>query len=320
MRRIVFSLVLATFAFLPQKVQAQQDAQFTQYMFNTIYYNPAYAGVEGVTRFSAIHRTQWLGFSTSFDGPGGNPQTQVISAVTPLYKLNGGAAVHIVNDNLGPVNNLEVQGSFAYHYQIKSAGKLSIGARFGIYAQTYDFDKHRWRDPNDPLRQEGKESQIRPDLSLGAYFQAEKYYIGASMTHVINSEFDFGIAGQRNALESHLYFTGGYHYDLNYNLRLTPSFFVKTDLNVTSFDLTALATYQQKFWGGLSYRQSESMAVLMGINMLKDNSLRAGYSFDYVIQNRDAKQTTSHEILLSYALPVGVYGEKKIIRTPRFRH
>jgi len=85
MRRIVFSLVLATFAFLPQKVQAQQDAQFTQYMFNTIYYNPAYAGVEGVTRFSAIHRTQWLGFSTSFDGPGGNPQTQVISAVTPLY-------------------------------------------------------------------------------------------------------------------------------------------------------------------------------------------------------------------------------------------
>ena len=61
------------------------------------------------------------------------------------------------------------------------------------------------------------------------------------------------------------------------------------------------------------------MAVLLGLNLLKDNSLRAGYSFDYVIQNRDAKQATSHEIMVSYALPVGVYGEKKIIRTPRFR-
>lgn len=301
--------------------RAQQDAQFTQYMFNTLFYNPGYAGVEGVTNFTLIHRTQWAGFTTSFDGAGGNPQSQVLSMSTPLYRFNSGVGVHIVNDNLGPQNNLEAQVSLAYHFKIQEA-KLSVGIKTGIFSQTLDFGQYRPIRPDDPLliNKAGKESQIRPDLGFGVFYQAEKYFFGASVNHLLKSQFDFGIDEQRNALENHMVFTGGYHYEVGYNLVITPSFLVKTDLNVTSFDLGALATYNERMWGGLSFRQSEAAIVMLGYSMLKDNALKAGYAFDYVIQDQDAKKPTSHEIMLSYTLPVGIYGGRKIIRTPRFRH
>ncbi len=296
----------------------QQDPQFTQYMMNGLYYNPAYAGIPGATNFTAIHRTQWLGYQSTFDGSG-NPTTQVISANIPIYKFSSGAGLHIVNDNLGALNNLEVQASYAYHIPVKNA-KLSIGIRAGAYSQSVNFDKYRWIDPDDPLRQSGKESQFRPDLAAGVYYRAEKYYAGASINHLINSEFDFGNDSLRNALESHMYLTGGYNYQLSYDIVLQPSLMVKTDLKTYSFDISLLATFREKVWGGLSFRQSDSMIALIGYNFSKDDMFKLGYAFDYIIKAQDAKNATSHELLLSYTLPVLSGGEKRIIRTPRFRH
>src|ERR1044071_9711001 len=88
--------------------QAQQDPQFTQYMFNNLYITPAYAGVDGVTHLTAIHRSQSLGYQSSF-GDGGAPTTQMVSFNTPIHKLNSGAGAYIMNDKLGPQNNLEAQ-------------------------------------------------------------------------------------------------------------------------------------------------------------------------------------------------------------------
>lgn len=99
---------------------AQQDPQFTQYMFNTIYYNPGFAGVEGVTKFTALYRNQWLGYSPTNYG-GGAPNTQLLTFSTPIYKVNGGAGAYITHDNLGPLDNYEVQASFAYHLGIRIA-------------------------------------------------------------------------------------------------------------------------------------------------------------------------------------------------------
>lgn len=296
----------------------QQDPQFTHYMFNTLYYNPGYSGVEGVTKLTAIHRTQWLGYQPTVGG-GGAPTTQVVSFTTPIYKIKSGFGAYIVNDQLGPQNNLEAQASYAYHLPVKE-GKLSFGMKAGLYSQTINFSLYRPIDLNDPvLKSSGKESQVRPDLSMGAFFQREKYYGGISFNHLIKSTFDFGLS-QRNALQTHLYLTGGYFYEVNFDLRFQFSTLIKTDFTKTTFDLGGIAYYKDTMWGGLSFRQSEAIILMLGYSILKDKSLKLGYGLDYVIKDQDAKQPTSHEFLLTYQLPVSPASGKKVVRTPRYRH
>ena len=315
MRRGLVSLLFLVYGFV---VYGQQDPQFSQYMLNEIYYNPAYAGIPGSAEFSALHRTQWLGYESTFDGAG-NPQTQLISANIPIFKINSGAAFYAINDRLGALNNLEIQASYAYHLAFKNS-KLSFGVRAGVVSQSIDFDQYRWVDPDDPLRQSGKETQIRPDLSAGIYYRAQKYYLSLSASHLLNSEFNFGNDSLANALVPHLYFMAGYDYEINYDFVLRSSILLKSDLTTYSFDLSLLAYFREKLWFGFSFRQSDAMIALIGYSFLKDNSLRLGYSFDYIINAQEAKTPTSHELLLSYTLPVLSGGEKRIIRTPRFRH
>ncbi len=301
------------------KTMGQQDPQFTQYMFNTLYYNPAYAGVEGITKLTALHRSQWLGYQPTFGG-GGAPTSQIISISAPIFKLNSGFGAYIVNDKLGPQNNLEAQASYAYHLGIKD-GKLSVGLRLGMYSQTLNYDIYRFIDPDDPLLagKEGKVSQVRPDLAAGIFYRKEKYYAGIGFSHLIKSTFDFGVS-QRNALKNHVYLTGGYFYEINFDLKFQFVTLVKTDLTKTTFDIGALAYLKDTMWGGLSFRQSEAAIMMLGYSLLKDKSLKLGYGLDYVIKDQKAKQPTSHEFMLSYELPVNPGSGKKVVRTPRYRH
>ena len=311
-------LVLIVLLAVIKPVFGQQDPQFSQYMFNDLYNNPGYSGVMGVTNLTAIYRSQWTGYTGTFD-EGGAPNTFIASFNTPIFRLRSGAGFYFVNDNIGPLNNMQFLASYAYHLGVGN-GKLSFGIRAGIFGQSINKSQYRPIDPDDRLLQFGQESQYRPDMGVGIYYKAEKYYGGVSLNHLIRSEFDFGTDDLRNALENNLIITGGYKYELNYDIILTPALLVKTDFVSYSFDISVLGTYREKFWGGLSYRQSDAVIALLGINLLKDKSLKLGYSFDYVIQAQKAKQATSHEILLSYNMPAVTGGGKKIIRTPRFRH
>lgn len=320
MRKFIFYMWLGAIFFNAQHALAQQDAQFSYYMKNMLYYNPAFAGSEGITQITLLHRTQWAGYASTFDD-GGAPQTQVFSVTTPIYKFRSGFGAHIVNDNLGPLNNLEVQMSYAYHLGIKNS-KLSFGFRAGVFSQSIDYDQYRAIQPDDPalIDKNGKESQVRPDMALGVYFRSEKYYAGASFNHVLKSEFDFGVNNVRNALENHAYLTLGYIHNVNFDLKLSPSMLVQTDFNEYSFIIGGLAYYKDTMWGGASFRQGDDVNILLGYNFLKDKSLSFGYSFGYVIKDQDAKQATTHEVLLSYQLPVNPGTGKKVVRTPRFRH
>ncbi len=317
--RSLFLFVLAACLVLGSgTVRAQQDPHFTQYMFNQLFYNPGFAGVEGTSTFNLMHRAQWAGYQSTFDG-GGAPTTSTINFSTPIYKLHSGFGAEIINDNLGPSNSLVIRGSYAYHLNVKES-KLSFGVRFGIISKSINFDQYRWADPDDPYRREGKETQAQPDLGLGVYYRNKKFFTGISVNHLIDTQFNFGIADLRNSLEPNFYLLGGYDYDVTYNLVITPSILVKSDFNTYSFDVSAIATYNEKMWGGISFRQSEAAIFMLGYSLFKDNSLKFGYAFDYIIQNQEAKQATSHEILLSYSMPVSPFGSRKIIRTPRFRH
>jgi type IX secretion system PorP/SprF family membrane protein len=309
--------LLSLITFLSYEGLAQQDPQFSQYMFNTFYYNPAVAGTDGVTKITALYRTQWLGYSPTY-GDGGAPITQILSAHSPVPILKGGVGGYLVNDVLGPVTNFEAQLSYAYYFRVKDA-KLSIGLRAGVFSQKVDFDLYRAADPSDPLLgKSGKESQPQPDFAVGALYRKEKYYVGVSLNHLNQATYDFGLT-QSNQLKQHIYVTGGYFYDLNFDVQLQFVTLIKSDLTKTSFDVGGIAYLKNTMWAGLSFRQSEAFILILGYSLLKDKSLKLGYSLDYIIKDQQAKQPTSHEFMLSYSLPVD-FSSKKVIRTPRFRY
>lgn len=298
----------------------QQDPQFTQFMFNNLYYNPGYAGVEGITKASLLYRSQWSGYQPTFYG-GGAPKSILASFSTPIYKLNSGFGAYVMNDELGPQNNLEAQVSFAYHLGLKDS-KLSFGLRAGIYSQTINSNLYRAidnPDPNLPDANTGRYTQTKPDLAAGLFFRKEKFYLGAGFSHLINAKFDFGV-NQRNSLETHTYITGGYFHEVNFDLRVQGVVLVKSDFVKTQFDLGGIAYWKDTMWAGMSFRQSEAVIALLGWSFLKDKSLKAGYAMDVVYKDREAKQPLSHELMITYELPVNPGVGKKVIRTPRYRH
>lgn len=300
-------------------VFAQQDAQFTQYMFNPLFYNPAYAGVDGVTSLTAAHRTQWAGYG------GGQPVSQIISFNAPIFRLSSGFGLHFVNDQLGANDNLQMQASYAYHLHLKELNtKLSFGLRAGAFAQAINPDELRPNESGDPLLLFGRDYQLRPDLGAGVYFQSQKVFGGVGFSHLLKSEFDFGSDLTRQPLENHMNVMFGYDYVYGRKITLTPSLLVQTDFNQYNFIFTAMANMDEKYWGGLSFRQGESINVITGYSLMKDKSLRFAYSFDFIVKGSGAKATsnvaTSHEVSLTYTLPQATPSGKKIIRNPRFRH
>ncbi|MEQ9288410.1 MAG: type IX secretion system membrane protein PorP/SprF [Cyclobacteriaceae bacterium] len=305
-------------------LHAQQDVQFSQYMLNPLFYNAGWAGVDGSAHVSALHRSQWLGYSSTFDGDGGAPSSQLISLSTPLKfrEKDFGAGLNVINDQLGPLSNLSLELVLAYHRELRD-GRLSIGLKPGFISQTIDFTQFRFNDPSDPLNVQTKESQVSPDLGFGAFYYTKDYSIGLGVNHLLNPSFDFGLSSAsadfQNRIERNFNISGTYNYKAAYNLVFSPSILIKTDLNNYSFDLSAIATYDEKVWGGVSYRDNEALILLMGYSFLDDNKMRVGYAFDYVVGEQKAKQPTSHEIYVRYNLPNISTGGKKIIRTPRFR-
>jgi type IX secretion system PorP/SprF family membrane protein len=308
-------------------VFAQQDPLFTQYMFNNLYLTPAFAGVDGVTRASAIHRSQWLGYDAS-SGDGGAPTTSMLSFLTPINKLRSGAGFYIFNDRLGPQNNLEAQVSYAYHLGIKES-KLSFGIKAGIYSQAINGKYYRYIHEGDPLIMTGKESQIKPDLGAGLFYRSEKWYAGVGFNHLLRSEFDFGSDPTRGKLSTHMNLTGGYFYEVSFDLKVQFSAAFKSDLTnvplsssskANQIDVSGIAYLKDTMWGGVAFRQGEALSLLLGYSMLKDKSLKLGSGIDFIIVDPQAKENFSMELMLTYDLPVNPGSGKKVVRTPRYRH
>jgi len=297
--------------------RAQQEAHFSQYMFTPLFLNPAASGLGNKVQFSAVYRSQWLGYQTSF-GDGGAPATLLVTASVPVYALKGGAGALIVRDQLGPLINMQALGSYAFHYRVSRQAILSIGLQGGVYSQTIDGAMLRPIDLNDPklIGLTGNASQTKGDVGAGVWYQHDKFYIGGSVTHLTRPTFDFGLA-QANVLKPNYTLTGGYYYDITFNVKLLVSGILKTIGTKSTFDLSTLAIYKDTMWGGVSYRQSEAAIALVGFSMLQ-SKLKLGYAADFIVVNRQAKTSLSHEIVLRYEILTSA-SSKRPIRTPRFR-
>lgn len=321
-RLAVFVLTLSIMGNL---LRAQQDAQFTHYMFNQVYFNPAFAGLTNNNSVMAIHRSQWFGYDGTLNN-GGAPTTQFISYNGLSNLWNGGFAGYVVNDDLGPVNNLKIQlaGSFVFNFSDNSS--LTFGLKAGLFSTNINFDKIIVVDPNDGLiGMTGRESQMNPDLGFGLLYRNGNFFGGLSANHLLQPTFDFGNSQVSNQLVRHYYVMAGYDYALNQEVTITPTFLIKnTGFNEYSWDLTAIAKVREKLWFGAAYRDNESASAMIGYRLLKDQSLSLGYAFDFVLNDAANKEPTSQEIMLIYTFGSNERKRrnlrKNIIRTPRYRY
>ncbi len=318
---LIYLLLASNFLF------AQQDAQFSQYIFNQLYYNPAYAGIEDNPRFTFLSRTQWLGYSTTTGDPSANPNSQILSYASKLGNRSG-IGGYILNDAFGsysvaPLRDFQAQLSYAYHVKF-GENILSIGLRAGIDFQY--INTSNWRPPTDAVSQDPTLNQISQnghqsnvDLGLGLWYKASKFFVGLSSDHLQQSNLKINVTGGSNNLTNHTYLTAGYIFRLNQNLNFRPTVLVKTDFNSYSIEPNAIFEYSNyKVWGGVSYRSGDAIIPMIGLSVLKDNSLRIGYSCDFTVINVLGKALTSQEIMLSYILPPSGSISKPVIKTPRF--
>lgn len=313
--------------------QAQQDPQFSQYMFNKMYLNPAVAGIDPeYGEFTLIHRSQWLGYTSTFDD-GDAPTTQSLSFSMPMPRKEShegniwGLGANFINDKLGAFGSQEAHLSIAHHIRLKT-GQISIGIRGGFYRQVIDFDIFRPVDTDDPLIPSlGQRSEMKGDLSAGLYYNTTKYFIGLGVGRLLGSEFNFGETS--NPLQSegftklvtHANILLGYNWDVSPSLTISPTAIIKyAAVNNISVEFTTIGTIDEKYYFGLAYRQGDAATALLGINLMPQKQLRIGYAFDLVVRGENAKSATSQELRLTYRIPPIIKRMPSIIRTPRFKH
>lgn len=271
---------------------AQQLPQFTQYMYNTISINPAYAGSREALSIVGLHRSQWVGFQ-------GGPITQTLSIHTPLRNDRVGVGLSFIEDDLGPENFTYLYGDFSYTIPTGKEGKLSFGLKGGFTQYSLDPD-FRETESFDPSIY-GIEDRWTPNIGLGMYWSTNRVYLGLSSPRILNTD-----KNTRDGFEAldrlSYYFTGGVVVDLNKTIKLKPAFLVKaTNGAPVSYDLTANFLFNEKFWLGGSYRINEKTAAMGGIvDFQVSRQLRVGYAYEKPISEIADYTTGTHEILLIY--------------------
>jgi type IX secretion system PorP/SprF family membrane protein len=302
MRKIIsFLFVIFTVHFA---ALGQQDPQYTNNMFYKLGVNPGFAGSQDAIRGILLNRYQWSGFK-------GAPKTMVFSVDAPVlvFGLPSGIGINMINDQLGPEKNVWVSINYAYKKSLKF-GNLGIGIDLGVFNKGINGE---WEVPDDdlgiyispgsdPAIPQGEVSQVALDAGFGLYLEGKNFYAGASVTHINQASVKFSDLAA-TYLVRHYYLSGGYNIKLPDPLfELRPSILLKTDLASWQMDLNANLVYNNRLWGGLSYRIQDAVSLLFGTELF--NGLSVGYSFDLVTSAIGRYGYGSHEIFLSYSLNV----------------
>ncbi len=287
-------------------VHAQQDAQYTQYMYNTLIVNPAYTGSTGNLEATLQHRTQWVGID-------GAPQTQAFSIHSPMINEKVGLGLSAVNDRLGPSNDISLNGNFSYTLTLGADEKLAFGLRAGASMLNIDWSKGRYYQEGDPLLNTNINNRIDPLVGAGIYFYTSKWYAGVSVPNFIRTDYYDDVQEATVSDRLHYYAIGGYVFDLTDDLKFKPAVMGKiVSGSPIIVDTSANFLIQNVVTLGASYRWDDSVSALAGFQITK--SIFAGYSYDYSVTELNKYNDGSHEIILRFQLTPG--GSR--IKSPRF--
>jgi type IX secretion system PorP/SprF family membrane protein len=308
MKKVVIIISALLLGFGANKLKAQQEPQYTQYMFNMMSVNPAYAGTREALNALMISRLQWVGVE-------GAPRSHTFTLHTPFKEKKMGLGVSLIADNIGPVTNTYLNINYAYRVSLNEKMTLSLGLKGGIYNYYAGLSDVALNEQDNAFRQDYRKS-FQPNLGAGAYLYTKEYYVGFSVPKLIKTELESIEAGDEfsNELKLHYFITAGYVFELNNDWKLKPSILNKlVEGAPPSLDITAQALYQNRFWLGTTYRVGDAIAFLFEVQV--NRQLVVGYSYDYTLSGMSNVSNGSHEILISYDF-AGFSNDK--VKSPRY--
>lgn len=292
------------------QMQAQQDPQFTQYMYNTNNINPAYAGSRGVLSVFGMYRTQWVGLD-------GAPKTANVSVSTPLGESGLGLGVNFTNDRLGAMDENNISVDLSYAIDLNRDYKLAFGIKGTANLLDVDYTKLNIHNSSDPVSQTNINNKFSPNLGAGLYLYSDRAYLGLSVPNFLTSDRyndnanDDEVKTMRQ--KAHFYFMGGYVFELNPSLKFKPAFLAKAVEGAPlQVDLTANFLIVDKFTVGAAYRWDASVSALAGFQV--NDNLFIGYSYDADTTKLANYNSGSHEIFLRF----DIFRRTGRINTPRF--
>lgn len=297
---LIFALMLTCYTGF-----AQQDAQYTQYMYNTININPAYAGSRGVMSIFGLHRTQWVGLD-------GAPTTNAFSINTPINNSNLGLGVSFVNDKIGPTSDNTISADLSYTIQTSEEFKLSFGIKASGNLFNLDVNRLNPADANDPNLQ-NFDNEFSPNFGAGIYLHSDKMYFGLSVPNFLqDSKYnDNEVAVFQERMN--FYAIGGYVFDISPSVKFKPAFLTKV---VTGSPLQADASanflFFDKLMLGAAYRWDAAMSALAGFQVT--DGLFIGYSYDRETTQLRNYNSGSHEVFLRFEL----FNKVSKLVSPRF--
>ncbi len=272
---------------------AQQNAQFTQYMFNGLAINPAYTGMDDALNLTFLNRSQWL----SVDGA---PVTQTLTAHTLFSKSKLGIGLSLLNEKIGVHRNQKVTGSAAYHLSVSQKGVLSFGLQGGLNILDSNYGSLNSTSTTvDPQLANASISQTYFNLGLGFYYRSPKFHIGFSLPDLIPQRFTVNDTASITWQKAQYFLFSKYTITLNDNLQLEPGVLVKYKPGLPlSYDLNACLVIKQALTLGVSFRKSESVDFLLKAQLTPQ--LQFGYSYDFVTGEVSSLSRGSHELMISY--------------------
>ncbi|NNF76048.1 MAG: type IX secretion system membrane protein PorP/SprF [Flavobacteriaceae bacterium] len=300
----IFVLIIGSVVSLP--AVAQQLPQFTQYMYNTISVNPAYAGSRETISVVGLHRSQWLGFE-------GGPTTQTISVHAPLRNEKIGLGFSFINDELGFENFTYLYADFSYTIKLNEISKLAFGLKAGFTSFSVDSELYT-SNPTDNLIG-GIEDRWIPNIGAGVMWLWEKGYLGLSAPRLFTN--DYSQNPEYKALERVSYYlTGGYVFDIGFMTKFKPAFMLKATNGATlSTDISANFLFFERLWLGAAYRFNNTAGALgfmADFQVLRD--WRIGYTFELPTAEIRPYTDGTHEIILMYE----VFNPRRRVTSPRY--
>lgn len=285
--------------------KAQQDPQYTQYMYNTLTVNPGYTGSPGYLEATLQHRSQWVGID-------GAPTTQALTVHAPVNDQIG-LGLSAVNDRIGPAEEVHVNGNFSYTIPVSFNSKIAFGLKAGARVLNIDWSKGTYYQGNDPLFNTNVNNQVMASIGAGIYYYTDRWYAGVSVPNFIRSDYYDDIQEAAVSDRLHYYVIGGYVFDLSENLKFKPAFMAKivSGAPITA-DVSANFLISERVTLGAAYRFDDSVSGLLGFQISRN--FFVGYSYDYSVTELNKYNDGSHEIVLRFQL----MPKSTRIKSPRF--
>ncbi len=291
---------------IPARVQAQQDPGFTQYMYNTLAINPAYAGSMDALSFLLLSRHQWMGFE-------GAPQTQSLALHGPVDARFVGLGFSYSKDRIGSISSDHAYADYAFKIRLNDKSTLSLGLKTGITVRQNDLMSLDPIYDQDPTFSSNDPALVHFNVGAGFYLYSNNYYFGFSVPRLRNVAFVDGSTefGQQRQ-ETHYYLMGGYVFDVGAEWKIKPSFMSRyVQGSPFSFDVNINTMYNEKVVAGMSHRLGDSFGFMLQLKVFRN--LWVGYAYDFTVSPLQNQNTGTHEFMMIFE-----FFRPEVVKSPRF--